>query len=105
MHSHAGRDQHVQIMFRNVKEDAKSNFDKVDPKLFSNFGTDYDLFSVMHYDTKAFSKNGKETIVPKNRRFAKVVGQREGLSKGDIQRINNMYECSPFQFGGIFFSI
>lgn len=98
MHSHAGRDKFVEIKFRNIKEDTISNFDKVDPSLFSNFGTEYDLFSVMHYDSKAFSKNGQETIVPRNRRFAKVIGQREGLSEGDIQRINNMYECSPFQF-------
>lgn len=98
MHSHADRDKHVTIMLRNIKQDAISNFDKVSPRLFSNFGTTYDVFSVMHYDGKAFSKNGKETIVPKNLRFAKVIGQREGLSRGDIMRVNNMYECPAFDF-------
>lgn len=59
MHSHAGRDKFVKIEYKNIKQDALSNFDKVDPRLFSNFGTEYDLISVMHYDTKAFSKNGE----------------------------------------------
>jgi hypothetical protein len=98
MHSHADRDKHVKIMFQNIKQDAISNFDKVSPRLFSNFGTTYDVFSVMHYDSKAFSKNGKETIAPRNLRFSKIIGQREGLSRGDITRVNNMYECPPFDF-------
>lgn len=48
----------------------------------------------MHYNDKAFSKNGKETIVPKNRRYKNIIGQRIGLSRGDAARINNMYKCS-----------
>lgn len=93
MHSHADRDRFVEIKYRNIQSNAVSNFDKVNPRLFSNFGTSYDLWSVMHYDGNAFSKNGEATIIPRNRRFAKVIGQREGLSRGDALRINNMYEC------------
>jgi Astacin (Peptidase family M12A) len=94
MHSSADRDRYVEIVYANIRPEAVSNFDRVNPKKFSNFGTEYDLFSVMHYDKKAFSKNGQDTIVPKNRRFAKVIGQRVGLSKDDVKRINNMYECA-----------
>lgn len=95
MHSHADRDNFIEIKWNNIKPDAITNFDKVDPEKFSNFKTDYDLYSLMHYDGKAFSKNGKQTIVPKDPGFKSVIGQREGLSVGDVQRINNMYKCSP----------
>jgi hypothetical protein len=29
------------------------------------FGTAYDYKSIIHYDNKAFSKNGQDTIIPK----------------------------------------
>jgi Astacin (Peptidase family M12A) len=93
MHSSADRDKYVSINYNNVKPSAVYNFEKDDPRLFSNFGTSYDLYSVMHYDKKAFSKNGQETIVPRNRRYSKVMGQRQGMTKNDAKRINNMYNC------------
>ncbi|CAB3255414.1 unnamed protein product [Arctia plantaginis] len=46
----------------------------------------------MHYDEKAFSKNGQKTIIPK-KEGAKI-GQREGLSEGDIIKLNRMYKCT-----------
>lgn len=95
MHSHADRDKFVEIKWNNIQPDAITNFDKVDPEKFSNFGTGYDVYSLMHYDGKAFSKNGKQTIVPRNRRYKDVIGQRIGLSFGDVKRINNMYKCAP----------
>lgn len=93
MHSHSERDKFIEIVWDNISPRTVSNFDKVDPKKFSNFGTGYDLYSVMHYDSMAFSKNHKETIVPRNRRYKKIIGQRVGLSAGDAIRINNMYKC------------
>ena len=93
MHSHADRDNFIEIKWDNVQKDTISNFDKVDPKQFGNFNTTYDFYSVMHYDKTAFSMNGKDTIVPKNPRYKTVIGQRVGLSVGDAKRINNMYNC------------
>lgn len=94
MHSHYDRNNYIDIKWKNIQPDAISNFDRVDPKKFSNFGTKYDLYSVMHYDKTSFSKNGQDTIVPKNRRYKNIIGQRLGLSIGDAQRINNMYKCT-----------
>lgn len=93
MHSHSERNNFIDIKWDNIQPDAISNFDQVDPEKFSNFGTRYDLYSVMHYDKTSFSKNGKSTIVPRNRRYKNIIGQRIGLSNGDAQRINNMYKC------------
>lgn len=94
MHSHIDRDNYVQIIEENVHRSMLSNFDKVNPKIFGNFETNYDLYSVMHYHSTAFSKNGQETIVPRNSRYKTDMGQRRGISYGDATRINNMYKCS-----------
>jgi hypothetical protein len=42
----------------------------------------------MHYPTDAFSKNGKATIVAIG---GQAIGQRTGLSTGDIARVRSMY--------------
>lgn len=93
MHSHIDRDEFVEIVWRNIRPDTRDNFEKVNPRLFGNFNTTYDLSSVMHYSGKAFSKNGRETIVPKDKKFKGIIGQRRELSDGDATRINNMYQC------------
>lgn len=111
MHSHADRDEFVDIMWSNINPATRDNFEKVNPELFGNFDTKYDLYSVMHYNSMAFSKNKKKTIVPKDSRYLRVMGQRMGISAGkrsfwvpfipinhsqllgDAKRINNMYKC------------
>lgn len=35
----------------------------------------------------------KPTIVPKRPELANTMGQRDHLSKGDIERVNRMYDC------------
>ncbi|KAL7014945.1 hypothetical protein ACKWTF_016212 [Chironomus riparius] len=93
MQNHNDRDKYVYILWDNIVETQKNNFQKVSPYLFSNFGTQYDFYSVMHYEPYAFSKNGKPTVVPKDSKFNKIIGQRNALSSGDAERINNMYKC------------
>lgn len=46
--------------------------------------------SVMHYPKQL---NGRDAIVPKKSFIGDKIGQRRGLSRGDIARINNMYQC------------
>ncbi|XP_070493984.1 low choriolytic enzyme-like [Chironomus tepperi] len=93
MHSHSERDKYVDVVWDNIDAKSRKNFDKVNPKKFSNFGTKYDFYSVMHYSPTAFSKTGKRTLVPKDSRYRNVIGQRVSLSVGDAERINNMYKC------------
>lgn len=93
MQNHSQRDRYVKIVWDNIDEDARYNFDKVDPKKFKNFDTEYDYYSIMHYDPMAFSENGRRTIIPRDKRYRNTIGQRVGLSLGDVDRINNMYEC------------
>ena len=93
MHNHVDRDRYIEVIWNNIQNDSKSNFDKVDRRKFGNFNTKYDFHSVMHYPKYAFSKNGDATIIARDTRFAHIMGQREYLSSGDAERINNMYKC------------
>ena len=46
----------------------------------------------MHYGSKAFSKNGKETIKP-IRQVNGNLGDAEGLSELDAIQLNALYDC------------
>lgn len=84
--SRADRDSFVRIVWDNISDDHKFNFDQhlSDGK---DFG-DYDYDSIMHYGPMAFSKNGQATIVPL---INVVIGQRDHLSEGDIAAVQAMY--------------
>ncbi|XP_034183444.1 zinc metalloproteinase nas-13-like [Osmia lignaria lignaria] len=103
------RDQFVSIQWNNILNGHDSNFLKASKQTTDDFGIAYDYNSVMHYSSYAFSKNGKPTIIPRtsNDYFSEVdkyfqdnvrikLGQREGFSKGDIQKIRRMYKCNRY---------
>jgi hypothetical protein len=85
--SREDRNKFVTIVTANIQPEAIHNFDQhiLDG---DDLGT-YDLGSIMHYPPLAFSKNGQPTIVVKVGN--KPIGQRAGLSKGDIAAIRKMY--------------
>jgi len=80
------RDKFIRINKENIKPKALSNFD-VHDKDGENIG-EYDFGSIMHYSEKAFSKNGLPTIETIK---GESIGQRTGLSKGDIFAIKTIY--------------
>lgn len=92
MHNHVERDNYVEIRLQNVESSRHHNFETVDPRWFDNHGTPYDLMSVMHYDRRAFSMNGQDVVVPRDLAYLERIGSNV-MSSGDIQRINNMYNC------------
>jgi len=93
MHSSPDRDNFVTIQTQNINPSAISNFRATSSSSYWNFGTTYDYNSIMHYGNKAFSRNGGYTMITKDQRYFSKIGQRNGLSVGDIARINNMYKC------------
>ena len=74
------------------------NFDKYSTGIIDSLGTPYDYDSLMHYGSKAFSKNGGYTIRTKNKKDQGRIGQRRGFSAMDIKQINLMYKCHGKEF-------
>lgn len=86
-HTREDRDDFVTINWANIQPSAVGNFTKR-----TTDGVDigaYDYGSIMHYPRNAFSRNGLPTIVPKQ--SGAVIGQRNGLSAGDVNAIRWMY--------------
>lgn len=68
----------------------KYNFKKYRHGEADTLGEPYDYKSVMHYPRRAFSTNGRATIVPKQ---GQTIGNRQGFSKVDINQIKKLYKC------------
>lgn len=85
--SRGDRSNYIRIVWENIESDHKHNFNQhlTDGK---DYG-EYDYDSIMHYGEYAFSKNGKKTIIPLKEGIK--IGQRDHLSKKDINVINTMY--------------
>nr|XP_019534797.2 zinc metalloproteinase nas-4-like isoform X3 [Aedes albopictus] len=86
------RDDWVRIQTQNIQRGTENNFSKAKAGTTDGFGVAYDYGSVMHYSAKAFSSNGQDTIVAKKSGGNKM-GQRNGFSRGDIDKLNAMYGC------------
>lgn len=106
------RDQFVTINWENIQENRRLQFcrraggalqgSEASYCLSSFLGDganldSYDYDSIMHYDAFEFSSNGKATITPKDPDA--VIGQRTGLSAGDIAAINRLYAFTTQPLG------
>ncbi|GIX95835.1 zinc metalloproteinase nas-15, partial [Caerostris extrusa] len=87
------RDDYITVLWDNVKEGLEGNFVKLEPYAVQSLGEPYDYSSILHYSKFAFSKDSitKPTLEPKKRGCS--VGQRKGLSAGDVRKINKLYNC------------
>jgi hypothetical protein len=84
---------------REFREDFVTiNWQNIQPRRLANFRqrvTDgdnvgpYDYGSIMHYGRFAWTLNGQETITPTDPMA--VIGQRSGLSPGDIDAVHSIY--------------
>ncbi|GAA1464727.1 Dot/Icm T4SS effector Zinc-dependent metalloprotease LegP [Microbacterium thalassium] len=89
--SREDRDTFVTINWANIDPSKVHNFDQ-----HISDGDDvgaYDYGSIMHYPATAFSTNGQPTIVPTQPGV--TIGQRNGLSAGDIAAIQQIYPTGP----------
>jgi hypothetical protein len=89
-HSRSDRDIYIRIFRENIKPHKENNFNLRETN-GDDIG-DYDYGSIMHYPSIAFSRNGKPTIEARNQA---PIGQREGMSAGDIFAINLLYPTPP----------
>lgn len=76
MHTSNNRDDYIEINWKNIRDDAKTNFKQFVAHV-SMFETEYDYDSITHYSNVAFAKDKKKpTITAKNP--APNMGQRKG---------------------------
>lgn len=88
--SREDRDQFVQVNWANIDPAMQHNFNQ-QIQDGDDLGA-YDFGSIMHYPATAFSINGQATLVPRVALPAGVtMGQRTGLSAGDIAGVRAMY--------------
>ena len=84
--SREDRERNVRIVWANIQAGREHNFNQQ-----ITDGDDlggYDFGSIMHYGATAFSSNGQPTIVTLG---GQPIGQRAGLSAGDIAAVRMMY--------------
>lgn len=87
--SRSDRDQYVRILWENIAESHKFNFNKFDAA--GKTQGEYDYHSIMHYEADAFSKNGQPTIVPTGDGELPE-WSHDYLSSGDVSSIHRLYE-------------
>ncbi|KAI9517964.1 hypothetical protein NQZ68_001134, partial [Dissostichus eleginoides] len=84
------RDSYVRINWQNINPQNAYNFKR---HATNNLNTPYDYTSIMHYGKTAFSiQRGKDSITPIPNPNVQI-GQRKGMSRWDIVRINKLYRC------------
>ncbi|UYV68858.1 hypothetical protein LAZ67_6001291 [Cordylochernes scorpioides] len=91
-HSRSDRDDHIEVLWDSIDEGEKDQFEKFEPH-DNKLLTPFDFDSIMLYGPKVFSKNDCPTIRAKSGITIIDVADKTVLSKGDIERINKLYEC------------
>ena len=89
--SRPDRNDHVRIYWANILPGYDDNFARYSRAEVTTLSMAYDTGSVMHYAPTAFSKNGRFTI--QSLKSNKKLGQRTGMSKLDIKKLNKLYGC------------
>jgi len=82
--SRPDRDNHITVNWHNIQSGREHNFQIQSGIMLGN----YDVNSIMHYYSLAFSKNGQPTIVKKN---GSTIPYIYNMSAGDVASINQMY--------------
>ena len=88
--SRTDRAEHVQIRWKNIMDGMRFNFQTYVQQGFDgrNVGA-YDIKSVMHYGSFAFSRNGKPTIVRSN---GSTFDATRVLSDRDVAGVKKIYD-------------
>ncbi|XP_074649292.1 bone morphogenetic protein 1-like [Tubulanus polymorphus] len=99
-HSRPDRDKYIRILLENVNPKKRDNFEQKRKSEIDSFGQPYDYASIMHYKDTTFSLNGKKTL--EAWKSDVVIGQRIGLSKGDVIQSNLLYDCPKPNCSAVF---
>jgi len=89
MQSHPDRDHYVKVLNENIEPNMTEDYEKLPREQYGDFGTGYDFKSIMHYELD------DDKLLPKDPNQEDGYQIKKKLSKGDIKRINLMYDCAP----------
>lgn len=99
--SRPDRDEYVKIYSHRIEDGNADQFTKSEN---GDMERPYDLMSLMHYESDAFSKNGKPTIVAKDKAYELYtsnpsqfhrykMGNRVGLTQMDADQVADLYRA------------
>eukprot|EP00746_Dinoflagellata_sp_MGD_P069831 gnl/MRDRNA2_/MRDRNA2_28576_c0_seq1.p1 gnl/MRDRNA2_/MRDRNA2_28576_c0~~gnl/MRDRNA2_/MRDRNA2_28576_c0_seq1.p1 ORF type:complete len:1130 (+),score=172.37 gnl/MRDRNA2_/MRDRNA2_28576_c0_seq1:337-3390(+) len=92
-HEYTRHDRDRYIHFKKEHTN-KDKFDQQFPIGETDYNeTKYDFLSIMHPGAFLFSVDGMETIVPRDLKITRNMGQREGFSQYDIEHLAELYGC------------
>lgn len=88
----ADRDDYITVYRENIEPDMYYNFEKVDSRRSSDFGIPYNIRSIMHYSSDAFSKDGgrSPSMLTKSGDW---IDDPLVLDQTDINKLRAMYQC------------
>lgn len=92
-HKCVGTEKFVKIIEENIIPGNEDQFAMHSERFVTHFGLPYDYESVMHYSDLAWSKNpwgNLKTIITSDPTKQDVIGQRVGVSKGDIDLVREI---------------
>mmetsp|Transcript_110486 Transcript_110486/g.236096 ORF Transcript_110486/g.236096 Transcript_110486/m.236096 type:complete len:517 (-) Transcript_110486:214-1764(-) len=86
----AGRGPFLQVLWHNIAGRSQTQYKPVGHAYVGSEGkyAPYDYESIMSY-----SSGGNMKMLATNAAYTSIMGQRAGLSDGDVRQINDMYQC------------
>ena len=91
-HTRPDRDNFIDVLYGNIAPGLENQFEKFLPGETNTLGLGYDLNSIMHYSRNTFSRDGSDTIRPRNPSVTSF-GNARRLSTLDIAKANRFYNC------------
>lgn len=92
--SRSDRDKYIKVYWENILSGFADQFEKYTWRTIDDLGVSYDFKSIMHYDRRAFTKDGKPTIEAignENMEFGN--SKDELLSYKDVLEVKALYDC------------
>ena len=92
--SRSDRDDHVEILWQNIPDNRKGQFQRYDTTVINSYGLPYDFSSLMHYGSTDWGIGGQMTIRTLDASKQNLIGNvLAGTSSGDIELIRRHYHC------------
>ncbi|CEF60950.1 Astacin-like metalloendopeptidase [Strongyloides ratti] len=86
------RDTYVEVKLDNIQDEYKKYYTKISGLDVKIMNTAFDFGSIMNYESKQHSINGKPSYKSKwNKLYNKMLGQRVDFSHNDIKLLNDLH--------------